>query len=84
MYRNKSGVCKQKIKYKNIPSAYKAKTEILRKKKLITQVYKCTKCGFFHLGKPGIKQDPLLFWKNMDHIIEEHNKTLFKLGDISK
>jgi hypothetical protein len=46
----------------------------LSKKGFICNVYKCRKCGYFHVGKPSYYDSPREFWHNINIRIEINDK----------
>lgn len=73
--------CKGKIKHKSYNFAKIALKELRKQKGLTSIVYKCNKCGYYHIGKPSFKQNPYMFLKNINILIDEQNK---KLGIIKE
>jgi len=61
--------CKNKKKHKTKDQAYCA-LKVLNKKGFIACVYKCRKCGFWHVGKPSYYDSPRHFWHNIENKIK--------------
>lgn len=72
--------CTNKMKYKDFKSAFVA-TKILKKQKnLISTVYLCKRCGFYHVGKPSYYDNPYFFWCNIFNQMSEHDKEVLKVN----
>lgn len=66
--------CKGKKQYKYYEQAiYPLK--LLRKKGYIACIYKCKKCGFYHVGKPSYYDSPRHFWHNIENKMREHEES---------
>ena len=61
--------CRGKIKHRKKEQAYYALRK-LKKKGFFACVYKCRKCGFYHVGKPSYTDDPKEFWFNIHNRME--------------
>ena len=73
--RRKRITCKSKKKHKTITGA-KTALSFLRRKDYIASVYKCKRCGFYHLGKPSYLDSPSKFWYNIEKRIEISNENI--------
>lgn len=72
--------CYGKVKHKNINQAFAAKRNLLRDKGLTARVYKCKRCGFYHVGKPSFYDNPMEFWNNIFNQMSEED--LKKLSSV--
>ena len=70
--RHRRIACKNKIKHKTRNNAYSSLQHVIRLG-FIACVYKCRKCGYWHVGKPSYYDSPSHFWANIENKIKRHN-----------
>lgn len=65
--------CYGKIKHRNRLSAVIASKKLKHNKNLISKIYLCQRCGFYHVGKPSFLDNPSVFWQNIFHQMSQHD-----------
>ena len=51
--------------HKTRDGALIAQKILYEKKNIVGSVYKCKRCGFWHVGRPHLKDNPNVFWENI-------------------
>ena len=56
--------CGTKVRHLSKYGADLAAKKAKQEKNLILSTYKCAECGYWHNGKPKLKDNPKVFWEN--------------------
>ena len=72
-HKKKSICCRNKVKHRTFNNAKLASKILQQNTNIVTNVYLCKRCGFYHIGKPSFKDDAFIFWNNIFNQMSEHD-----------
>jgi hypothetical protein len=57
--------CREKIQHSSRQNAIIALIKLKKREGVIAFPYKCRRCSMWHIGKPSARENPIIFWENI-------------------